>query len=63
MQTNDVIEYTDSDGHQRRVVVGELLSTEETVELLQSAARKAGVAVFNGDYERDHEDILTWPAY
>ena len=58
MQTNDVIEYTDSDGHQRRVVVGELLSTEETVELLQSAARKAGVAVFNGDYERDHEDIL-----
>lgn len=58
MQTNDVIEYTGSDGHQRRVVVGELLSTEETEELLQSAARKAGVAVFNGDYERDHEDIL-----
>lgn len=58
MQTNDVIEYTDSDGHQRRVVVGELLSTEETVELLQSAARKAGVATFDGDYERDHEDIL-----
>lgn len=58
MQTNDVIEYTNSDGHQRRVVVGELLSTEETVELLQSAARKAGVAVFNGDYERDREDIL-----
>ena len=58
MQTNDVIEYTNSDGHQRRVVVGELLSTEETVELLQSAARKAGVATFNGDYERDREDIL-----
>ena len=30
MQTNDVIEYTDSDGHQRRVVVGELLSAEES---------------------------------
>ena len=58
MQTNDVIEYTDSDGRQRRVVVGELLSTEETKELLQSAARKAGVATFDGDYERDHEDIL-----
>jgi len=58
MQTNDVIEYTDRDGHQRRVVVSELLDTEETVELLQNAARKAGVAVFNGDYERDHEDIL-----
>lgn len=58
MQTNDVIEYTDSDGRQRRVVVGDLLSTEETKELLQSAARKAGVATFDGDYERDHEDIL-----
>ena len=58
MQTNDVIEYTDSDGHQRRVVVGELLSAEEIKELLQSAARKAGVATFDGDYERDHEDIL-----
>lgn len=58
MQTNDVIEYTGSDGHQRRVVVSDLLSTEETVELLQNAARKAGVAVFNGDYERTHEDIL-----
>ena len=58
MQTNDVIEYTDSDGRQRRVVVGELLDTEETEELLQSAAKKAGIATFDGDYERDREDIL-----
>ena len=58
MQTNDVIEYTDSDRRQRRVVVGDLLDAEETEELLQSAARKAGVAVFDGDYERDREDIL-----
>lgn len=58
MRANDVIEYTDSDGHQRRVVVGDLLSTEQTEELLQSAARKAGVATFDGDYERDREDIL-----
>lgn len=58
MQTNDVIEYTDRDGHQRRVVVSDLLGAEEVEELLQSTARKAGVAVFNGDYERAHEDIL-----
>ena len=58
MQTNDVIEYTDSDGHQRRVVVGDLLNTEETVELLQSTARKAGVATFDGGYERECKDIL-----
>ena len=58
MQTNDVIEYTDSDGCQRRVVVGELLDTEETEELLRDTARKAGVATFNGDYERECEDIL-----
>lgn len=58
MQTNDVIEYTDSDGRQRRVVVGDLLDAEETEELLRDTARKAGVAVFNGDYERDREDIL-----
>ena len=58
MQTNDVIEYTDSDGRQWRVVLGDLLDTEETEELLQDTAKKAGVAVFNGDYERDHEDIL-----
>lgn len=58
MQTNDVIEYTDSDRRQRRVVVGDLLDTEETEELLRDTARKAGVAVFNGDYERDREDIL-----
>lgn len=58
MQTNDVIEYTDSAGHQRCVVLGDLLNTEETEELLQDTAKKAGVAVFNGDYERDHEDIL-----
>lgn len=42
MQTKDVIDYTDSDGHQRRVVVGDLLNTEETEGLLQNAARKAG---------------------
>ena len=58
MQTSDVIEYTDSDGRPRRVVVSDLLNTEETEGLLQNAARKADVAVFNGDYERDHEDIL-----
>lgn len=59
MQTNDVIEYTDSDdGHQRRVVIGDLLDTEETEELLRHTAKEAGVAVFNGDYERDREDIL-----
>ena len=58
MQTNDVIEYTDSDGHQRCVVVGDLLNTEETVELLQSTARKAGVATFDGGYERECKDIL-----
>ena len=58
MQTNDVIEYTGSDGCQRRVVVGDLLDTEETEELLRDTARKAGVATFNGDYERDREDIL-----
>lgn len=58
MQTNDVIEYTDSDGRPRRVVVSDLLNTEETEGLLQNAARKAGIAVFNGDYERDPEDIL-----
>lgn len=58
MQTNDVIEYTDSDGHQRRVVVGDLLDTEETEELLRDTARKAGVATFDGDYERDREGIL-----
>ena len=58
MQTNDVIEYTDRDGCQRRVVVGDLLDTEETEELLRDTAMKAGVATFNGDYERDREDIL-----
>lgn len=58
MQTNDVIEYTDSDGRQWRVVLGDLLDTEETEELLRDTARKAGVAVFNGDYERDREEIL-----
>ena len=58
MQTNDVIEYTDRGGQQRRVVVGDLLNAEEVEELLQSSARKAGVAVFIGDYERDREDIL-----
>lgn len=58
MQTSDVIEYTDRDGRQRRVVVGDLLSTEEIKELLQDTARKAGVAVFDGDYERAHEDVL-----
>lgn len=58
MQTNDVIEYTDSDRRQRRVVVGDLLDTEETEELLRDTARKAGVATFNGDYERNREDIL-----
>ena len=58
MQTNDVIEYTDSDGRQRRVVVSELLNTEETEELLRHTTKKAGIAVFNGDYERDPEDIL-----
>lgn len=56
MHTEDVIEYT-SDGRQRRAVVGDLLG-EETEELLQNAARKAGVAVFSGDYERRREDIL-----
>ena len=58
MQTNDVIEYTGSDGCQRRVVVGDLLVSEETEELLRDTARKAGVATFNGDYERNREDIL-----
>lgn len=58
MEMNEVIEYTDSDGRQRRVVVGDLLSTEETEELLWDTARKAGVPVFNGGYERDLEDIL-----
>lgn len=58
MQTNDVIEYTDSDGRQQRVVVSDLLDAEEVEERLHSMARKAGVAVFNGDYERDREDIL-----
>lgn len=58
MQTNDVIEYTGSDGCQRRVVVGDLLDTEETEELLRDTARKAGVATFKGGYERDREDIL-----
>ena len=58
MEIDDVIEYTSSDGLPRRVVVGDLLDAEETEELLQSAARKAGVSVFDGDYERDREDIL-----
>ena len=58
MEIDDVIEYTDGDGRSRRVVVSDLLGAEETEERLQSAARKAGVAVFNGDYERDREDIL-----
>lgn len=58
MQTSDVIEYTDSDGRPRRVVVSDLLGAEETEGLLQNAARKAGVAVFDGGYERAHEDIL-----
>lgn len=58
MKADDVIEYTDSDKRQRRVVVGDLLDTEETEELLRAAAEEAGVAVFNGDYERDMKDVL-----
>lgn len=58
MEIDDVIEYTGRDGRQRRVVVGELLSTEEIKELLESTARKASVATFDGDYERECEDIL-----
>ena len=58
MQIDDVIEYTDSDGCQRRVVVSDLLDTEETEELLRDTAGKAGIAVFNGGYERDREAIL-----
>lgn len=58
MQTNDVIEYTDRDGHQRRMVVGDLLSTEEADAALRDTANKAGVAMFSGDAERGREDIL-----
>ena len=58
MEIDDVIEYTGRDGRQRRVVVGDLLDAEETEELLRDTAKTAGVAVFNGDYERDREDIL-----
>lgn len=58
MEIDDVIEYTDGDGRSRRVVVSELLDAEETKELLHSAARKAGVATFDGDYERECEDVL-----
>lgn len=58
MEINDVIEYTDGDGRSRRAVVGDLLDTEETEELLRDTARKAGVATFDGDYERDREGIL-----
>lgn len=58
MRIDEVIEYTDSDGRSRCVVVGDLLDTEETEELLRHTAKEAGVAVFNGDYERDREDIL-----
>lgn len=58
MRIDEVIEYTDSDGRSRCVVVGDLLDTEETEELLRDTARKAGVATFDGDYERDRKDIL-----
>lgn len=58
MRIDEVIEYTDSDGRSRCVVVGDLLDTEETEELLRDTARKVGVATFDGDYERDREDIL-----
>lgn len=58
MEIDDVIEYTGRDGRQRRVVVGDLLDAEETEELLRDTAKTAGVAVFNGAYERPREDIL-----
>ena len=58
MEIDDVIEYTGRDGRQRRVVVGDLLDAEETEELLRDTAKKAGIAVFNGAYERPREDIL-----
>lgn len=58
MEIDDVIEYTDGDGRSRRVVVGDLLSTEEADAALRDTANKAGVAMFSGDAERGREDIL-----
>lgn len=58
MEIDDVVEYTDSNGRSRWVVVGDLLSTEEAAEALRGTANKAGVAMFNGDAERGREDIL-----